>query len=82
LFSTKFWKLLPDKYPVVNSFHMPARYRVERGGTQRFSSTKTETGMMQRTPQSLSNNQALRKLSVLVRAVCANRKKLIASAHQ
>jgi hypothetical protein len=37
---------------------------------------------VQGTSQSVSNNQALRKLSVVVRAVCANCKKLIASAHQ
>jgi hypothetical protein len=61
---------------------MPARYRVERGGTLRFSDTEAETGMMQRTSQSVSNNKAFRKLSVVMRAACANRKELVASAHQ
>jgi hypothetical protein len=82
LFSTEFRKLLADEDPVVNSFHMPARYRVERGGTQRFSGTEAETGMMQRTSQSVSNNEAFRKLSVVMRAACANRKELVTSAHQ
>jgi hypothetical protein len=48
---------------------------------QRFSGTETETGMMQRTSQSVSDYQAQRKLSVVVRAVCANRKEIITSAH-
>jgi hypothetical protein len=61
---------------------MPARYRVERGGTQRFSGTEAETGMMQRTSQSVSNNEAFRKLSVVMRAACANCKELVTSAHQ
>jgi hypothetical protein len=82
LFSTEFGKLLADIDPVVNSFHMPARYRVERGGTQRFSGMEPETGMMQGTSQSVSNNEAFRKLSVVMRAACANRKELVASAHQ
>ncbi len=75
MFSTEFWKLLSNKYPVVNSFEMPARYRVERWGTQRFSGTKAATGMMQVISYSVSNNEALRKLSAVVHPVCADRKK-------
>jgi hypothetical protein len=82
LSSTELWKLLSNKYSVVNSFHMPARYWVECWGTQRLSSTEAETSMMQGTSQSISNYEAQRELSVVVRAVCANRKKIIASAHQ
>jgi hypothetical protein len=38
--------------------------------------------MMQGTSQGISNYEAQRELSMVVRAVCANRKKIIASAHQ
>ena len=38
--------------------------------------------MMQRTSQSVSNNKAFRKLSVVMRAACAKRKELVASAYQ
>jgi hypothetical protein len=82
LFSTGLWKLFPDKYFVVNSLHPPAGDRVERGGSHGFSGVEAETGMMQGTTQSVSDNQALRKRSVVVRTVCTDRKKRLAPAHQ
>jgi hypothetical protein len=38
--------------------------------------------MMQRASHGVSNNEAFRELSVVVRAACANRQELITSAHQ
>jgi hypothetical protein len=43
---------------------------------------EAETGVMQGASQGVSNNQALRKRSVVVRTVCPDRKKRLAPAHQ
>jgi hypothetical protein len=75
-------KFLAHKHRVADSFYAPARDRVERGRAQRFPSAQAETGVMQGTSQGVSNHQTLRKHSVIMSAVCANREKLVTAARQ